>query len=62
MKKITRMTCENGLKLLIFLAVSFFVLILLSVFKVYSIKAESWYLLAILSAIAIVQWAVIILY
>ncbi len=60
MKKITKMTCENGLKLLIFLAVSFFVLILLSVFKVYSIKAESWYLLAILSAIAIVQWAVII--
>ncbi|PWM51906.1 MAG: hypothetical protein DBX39_01120, partial [Bacillota bacterium] len=60
MKKITKMTCENGLKLLIFLAVSFFVLILLSVFKVYSIKAGSWYLLAILSAIAIVQWAVII--
>lgn len=44
-----------------FLAVSCFVLILLSVFDVFPIKAESWYLLVILAVIAIVQWAVIIL-
>ena len=58
MKKITKMTCENGGKSLIFIAVGCFILFLLSVCSVYAVEAQTWYLIAVLTAVAAVQWAV----
>lgn len=59
MKKVTKKTCENGLKSLIFAAVGCFILFLLSVFEVYPVEAQTWYLIALLAAVAVVQWGAV---
>ena len=59
MKKVTKKTCENGLKSLIFVAVGCFILFLLSVFEVYPVEAQTWYLIALLAAVAVVQWGAV---
>lgn len=58
MKKVTKKTCENGIKSLIFIAVGCFILFLLSVFGVYTVQAQTWYLIAVLAGVTAVQWAV----
>ncbi len=56
MKKITKTTCENGLKSLIFIIVSCFILFLLSVCNVFPVDASSWYLILLLSLVLVIQW------
>ena len=58
MKKVTKRTCENGLKCIVFIAVGCFVLFLLSVCGVYAVDAQTWYLIAVLAGVCAVQWAV----
>lgn len=60
MKKITKTTLENGLKCIIFIAVACFVLFLLSVFEAFAVDKRSWYLIAILSGITLIEWACIV--
>ena len=56
MKKITKTTLENGLKSVAFILASSFVLFLLSVFGVYEVEKQSWWLLLLLSVVCGVQW------
>lgn len=61
-EKITKTTCENGLKSLIFIAVGCFILFLFSIFEIYSVEAQTWYLIAMLAGGgAAVQRAVVAL-
>ena len=59
MKKITKITCFIGLKLLIFSVVGCAVLLLLSTFNVLRPQAQSWYLLLLVIGAVLVQWAVL---
>ena len=61
MKKITKLTCFIGLKLLVFSVVGCAVLLLLNVFGVMQPQAQSWYLLLLIIAAVLIQWAVLIL-
>ena len=61
MKKITKLTCFIGLKLLVFSVVGCAVLLLLNVFGVMQPQAQSWYLLLLVIAAVLIQWAVLIL-
>ena len=61
MKKITTPTCEQGLKSMIFIAISCFVLFLLSVFEVLEVQRATWYLILLLAVLTAVQWAAAIL-
>ena len=57
MKKITKKTCENGIKCILFIAVGCFVLFMISVFGIYPADAQTWYLIGLLTAVAAVEWA-----
>ena len=61
MKKITKTTCEQGLKSMIFIAISCFVLFLLSVFEVLEVQRATWYLILLLALQFSVLWAAAIL-
>lgn len=61
MKKITKTTCENGLKSLLFIAAACFILFLLSVFEVYPVNGNTWCLIAFLAVIDGVQWGALAL-
>ena len=61
MKKNTKTTCEQGLKSMIFIAISCFVLFLLSVFEVLEVQRATWYLILLLAVLTAVQWAAAIL-
>lgn len=56
MKKITKKTCENGLKSLIFLAVACFILFMVSIFGVYTVQSQVWYLIALVALADLLQW------
>lgn len=56
MKKITKKTCENGIKCILFIAVGCFVLFMISVFGIYPADAQTWYLIGLLTAVAAVEW------
>ena len=61
MKKISKTTCEQGLKSMIFIAISCFVLFLLSVFEVLEVQRATWYLILLLAVLTAVQWAAAVL-
>lgn len=61
MKKNTKTTCEQGLKSMIFIAISCFVLFLLSVFEVLEVQRATWYLILLLAVLTAVQWAAAVL-
>lgn len=61
MKKITKTTCQNGLKSVLFIGAACFVLFLISVYEVYPVDGTSWFLILFLACIDAVQWAVLAL-
>lgn len=60
MKKITKKALESALKSLVFVLVGCFVLFMLSIFEIYVVQDTTWYLLALLTGVALIQWICII--
>lgn len=61
MKKITKATLEDGIKCIAFIGVGCFILFMLAFFNVFAIRSQTWYLIAILTGIALVEWCVLVL-
>ena len=59
MKKITRKTLENALKSLIFIGVGCFILFMADVFGLCDVTWQGWSLIALLCAVAVLQWAAV---
>lgn len=57
MKKITKKTCENGIKCILFIAVGCFVLFMFHILEAFVVDRQTWYLIALITAAAAVQWA-----
>ena len=59
MKKKTRKTLENALKSLIFIGVGCFILFMADVFGLCDVTWQGWSLIALLCAVAVLQWAAV---
>lgn len=59
MKKITKTTCQNGVKSIIFVLAACFVLFLLSVCDVFPVEGPTWGLILLLTVTVAIQWGAV---
>ena len=57
MKKITKKTCENGIKCILFIAVGCFVLFMFHILEAFVVDRQTWWLIVLIAGAAAVQWA-----